>query len=182
MPIAVVAGLVGIGASIGSTVMGISAANKQKKAVQRQVAAQQEQNRIERARQAVLNQRERVGQVREARIRRAQVIAGAGNAGIGVTGGSSGVSGATSSIQSQLGYNLGTLGSMSSFAEQLSASNQREADAQADFFNAGAKGQMWQSIFGAVGHVAGAVGEFAGGAKSGATSWAGGNTHKSIFG
>ena len=181
MPIAVVAGLVGIGAAVGSTVMGVQAANKQKKAMQRAADAQRDQNKIESARQAVLNQRERVQQVREARIRRAQVIAGAGNAGIGVTGGSSGVTGATGAIQSQLGHNLGTLGSMSSFAEQLSLANQREADAQSDFFNAGAKGQMWQSIFGAVGQVAGAVGEFAGGAKSGSTSWAGGNSFQSIF-
>lgn len=181
MPIAVVAGLVGIGAAVGSTVMGISAANKQKKAMSRAADAQREQNRIEAAKQAVLNQRERVQQVREARIRRAQVISSAGNAGVGITGGSSGVTGATSSIQSNLGHNLGTLGSMSSFAEQMSLANQKEADAQSDFFNAGAKGQMWQSIFGAVGQVAGAVGSFAGGAKSGATSAAGGNSFQSIF-
>jgi hypothetical protein len=182
MPIAVVAAVAAIGATVGSTVMQMSAAKKQKKAVQRQVAAQEDQNRIERAKAAVMNQRERVQQVREARIRRAQVISGASNAGVGVTGGSSGVQGATGAVQSNLGYNLGTLGSMSSFAEQLSAANQREADAQADFFNAGAKGQMWQSIFGAVGQVAGGVNSFMGGSKSASTSWAGGNTHKSIFG
>lgn len=60
MPIAVVAGLASIGATIGSTMMGMSAAKKQKKAMQRQVAAQQEMNQLETARQAVLNQRERV--------------------------------------------------------------------------------------------------------------------------
>lgn len=181
MPIAVVAAVVGIGAAVGGTVMQMSAASKQKKAMRRAADAQHEQNRIEAAKAAVMNQRERIQQVREARIRRASVIAGAGNAGIGVTGGSSGVEGAKSSIQSNLGYNLGTLGSMSSFAEQLSLANQREADAQADFFNQGAKGQMWQSIFGAVGQVAGGVSSFMGGAKSASTSWAGGNTHQSIF-
>jgi|SRR5687768_4811424 len=181
MPIAVVAAVVGIGAAVGGTVMQMNAASKQKKAMKRQVAAQQEQNRIEKARAAVMAQRDRVQQVREARIRRAQVISGASNAGIGVTGGSSGVEGATSAVQSNLGYNLGTLGTMSAFADQLSAANQREANAQADFFNAGAKGQMWQSIFGAVGQVAGGVNSFMGGTKSAATSWAGGNTHKSIF-
>lgn len=181
MPIAVVAAVAGIGAAVGSTVMGISAANKQKKAMQQAADAQREQNRIEQARQAVLAQRDRIAQVREARIRRAQVISSAGNAGVGISGGTSGVSGATSSIQSQLGNNLGTLGTMSSFAQQLSAANQREADAQSKFFKAGAQGQMWQSIFGAVGQVAGGVGDFFGGAKSGAMSAAGGNTHKSIF-
>src|SRR5688572_11563280 len=119
MPIAVIAGVAAIGASVGSTVIGISAANKQKKAVQRQVAAQQEMTRIERARHAVLAQRERVQQTREARIRRASVVSSASNSGIGITGGSSGVVGATSAIQSGLGHNLGTLGSMASFAQQL---------------------------------------------------------------
>lgn len=95
---------------------------------------------------------------------------------MGVTGGTSGLSGAISSIQSQLGANLGTLGQMSSFAQQLSVINQRSAQAESDYFNAGAKGQMWQSIFGAVGQVAGGVGSFMGGTKQAATSWAGGNT------
>jgi len=182
MPILAVASVVGIGASIGSTIMGMSAANKQKKAMSQMYEANQEAARIERARHAVMAQRDRVQQVREARIRRAQVISGAGNAGVGVTGGSSGVSGATSSIQSQMGNNLGTLGTMSSFAQQLSLANQRSADAQSDYYKAGAQGQMWQSIFGAVGQVAGGVGDFMGaGSKDGQASMGGGNSFKSIF-
>jgi hypothetical protein len=184
MPIAVVAAVVGVGATIGSTMMGMQAAKKQKKAMGRMVAAQKERNQLETARQAVLNQRERVQQVREARIRRANVVAGVSNAGVGVTGGSSGVSGATSSIQSQLGQNLGTLGQMSSFAQQLSVLNQKEADAQSEFFNAGQKGQMWQSVFGAVGQVAGGVNSFMGGAKesiTGGSAGGGGFTFKDLI-
>lgn len=175
MPIAVVAAVAGIGASIGGTVMQMKAAGKQKKAMQRQVAAQHEMTRIEAAKAAVMAQRDRVAQVREARIRRAGVIAGASNSGIGVTGGSSGVVGATSAIQSNLGHNLGTLGSMSSFAQQLSLANQREAQAQSDYLNAGQQGQMWQSIFGSVGKVAGGVGSFMGGVKGDITGGSGGN-------
>lgn len=182
MPIAVVAGTIGLGAAVGSTVMGISAANKQKKAMSHMYEANQEAARIERARHAVMAQRDRVQQVREARIRRAQVISSAGNAGLSLAGGSSGISGATSSIQSQMGNNLGTLGSMSSFAQQLSLANQRSADAQSDYYKAGAQGQMWQSIFGAVGQVAGGVSDFMGaGSKDGQASIGGGNDFKSIF-
>lgn len=181
MPIAVVAAVVGIGAAIGGTVMQMGAAKKQRRAIQRSVQAQQDQNRIEQARANVQAQRERVQQVREARIRRAQVISAAGNAGVGVTGGTSGMVGATSSIQSQLGQNLGTLGQMQSFGAQLSAANQREAQAQSDFAAAGAEGQMWQSIFGAVGKVAGAAGAFGGGMQGAGLEAGGGNTFKSIF-
>lgn len=165
MPIAVVAAVVGVAASVGGTVMQMQAAKKQRKAMQRSQDAQLEQNRIEQARANVQAQRERVQQVREARIRRASVISGAGNAGVGVGTGTSSMTGATSSIQSQLGNNLGTLGQMQSFGQQLSAANQREANAASDYITAGAQGAMWQSIFGAVGKVAGTAGSFAGGMK-----------------
>lgn len=182
MPIAVVAGIIGIGAGVGSTVMGITAANKQKKAMQQQFNAQQEMQRVEKARAAVMAQRDRVAQVREARIRRASVISGASTAGIGITGGSSGLTGATSAIQSNLGHNLGTLGTMSSFAQQISLANQRAADAQSQYYKAGAQGEAWQNIFGAVEKVSSGVGNFFGGPKTDSFAWAGGNDPaKSIF-
>lgn len=182
MPILAVASVIGIGASIGSTIMGMSAANKQKKAMSHMYEANQEAARIEKARHAVMAQRDRVQQVREARIRRAQVISGAGNAGLSLAGGSSGLSGATSSIQSQFGHNLGTLGTMSSFAQQLSLANQRAADAQSQYYKAGAQGEAWQSIFGTVRQVAGGVSSFMGaGSKDSQASMGGGNEFKSIF-
>lgn len=180
MPMAVVAAVVAVGAAVGSTVMQMNAAKQQKKASKQAFAAQQEQNRIEQARANVNANRERLQQVREARIRRASIISSAGNAGV-ASAGTSGVSGATSSVQSQLGQNLGTLGQMQSFGEQLSQANQRQAQAQSDYETAGAKGQMWQSIFGAVGQVAGVAGSFGGGMKGAGTEAAGGNTFKSIF-
>lgn len=182
MPIAIVAAVVGVAAGIGGAVMQAKAAKQQKKAMQRSQDAQLEQNRIEQARANVQAQRERVQQVREARIRRASVISSAGNAGVGVGTGTSGLSGATSSIQSQLGQNLGTLGQMQSFGEQLSVANQKEAQAQSDYITAGAQGQMWQSIFGAVGQVANTASSFGGGLKGAGTKAGGGNTFKSIFG
>jgi hypothetical protein len=184
MPIAVVAAVVGVAASIGGTVMQMGAAKKQQKAAQRQFEAQQEAQRVEQARANAIAQRDRIAQVREERIRRANVIATAGNAGIGVgptNGGSSGLSGATGSLRSQLGQNLGNLGQMSDFAAQISAANQRSAQAQSDFYTAGAKGQMWQSIFGAVSNTAGAVSTMLGGGKGAGLSAGGGNTFQSIF-
>ena len=65
MPIAVVAAVVAVGATVGSTMMQMGAAKKQKKAVQRQVAAQQEMNQLETARQAVLNQRRKLPYLRD---------------------------------------------------------------------------------------------------------------------
>ena len=177
MPIAVVGAIAAIGATVGSTVMQMNAASKQKKAVQQQVAAQNTANQIQSAQANVMAQRDRVAQIREARIRRASVISSAGNAGIGLTG-SSGVSGATSSVQSQLGYNLGTMGTMKSFADQLSAANQQEANAQADFYNAGAKGQFWQSIFKGVAGIAGTVNGMAGGTTNAGIQANGGTIFK----
>lgn len=184
MPMIAVAAAVAVGATVMATMSSMSAASAQKKAVKQQVAAQQEAQRIEQARANVLAQRDRVAQIREDRIRRANIIASAGNAGLGVgptNGGSSGISGATGSVRSQFGQNMGTLGQMSDFAAQITAANQREAQAQSDFYNAGAKGQMWQSIFGAVGSVAGAGMNALGGAKGAGMSAGGGNTFKSIF-
>lgn len=172
MPIAVVAAVAAVGATIGGTVMQMQAAKKQRKAMQRAQDAQAEQNRLEKARANVMAQRERVQQVREARIRRAGVIASAGNAGVGVTGGTSSMTGAVSSIQSQFGNNLGTLGQMQSFGQQLSMANQREADAQSDYITAGAKGQMWQSIFGSIGKLAGTAGQISGGMNPGRGQYA----------
>ena len=167
MPIAVVAAVVGVAASVAGTVTSMQAAAKQRKAMERQTAAQYEQQRIEQARANVMAQRERVQQVREARIRRGNIIASAGNAGVGMQGRTSSLTGATSSVQAQLGQNLGTLGQMQSFGQQLSAANQREANAVSDFYTAGAQGAMWQKVFGAIGKVADTAGSFSGGMKPG---------------
>ncbi|SFH61264.1 hypothetical protein SAMN05216299_1356 [Nitrosospira sp. Nsp14] len=169
-PVAILA-VVAVGAAVAGTMSQMKAAKKQQKAARRMEDAQRDQQRIEQARANVLAQRDRIQAIREERIRRSDIIAGAGQAGMSLTGGSSGLAGATSSVRSQVGQNLGTLGSMQSFGEQLSASRQREADAESDYRTAGAKGQMWQSIFSTVGGVAQtglkAMGGGAGGAAGG---------------
>lgn len=164
-PVAILA-VVAVAATVAGTMVQMKAAKKQQKAMKRAENAQREQQRIETARAGMLAQRDRVAAIREERIRRSNIIAGAGNAGISMAGGSSGLSGATGSTRSQLGQNLGTLGSMQSFGQQLSASNQAEADAMSDYNKAGAKGQMWQSIFGTVSNVASKGMDAMGGAGS----------------
>jgi len=71
------------------------------------------------------------------RIQRAQVLASAGNEGIG----GSGVSGAVSSIGSQFGGNIANINTMQTLGAQASAANQRAVDA-------GAQAANWQAIGG----------------------------------
>jgi len=81
--------------------------------------------------------RERVSAARQMRIQRAQVLASAGNEGVG----GSGVSGAVSSIGSQFGGNIANINTMQTLGAQASAANQRAADA-------GARAATWQAIGG----------------------------------
>ena len=87
--------------------------------------------------------RERIAQVREARIRKAQILSHTGLMGQGT----SGISGATSSVESQMVSNIGTIGQTQTFAEQASFANQQAAFAGADIFKAQQQQQMWQTIF-----------------------------------
>lgn len=125
---------------IGSMMFG----GKKKKAMRQMQAAQEQQNKIQSARAQAEAHRERIRLQREARMRKAQVISGASNAGIGL--GSSGVSGATGSIQSQLGAGLGTLGQMQSFSTMLGEQNQLFAEGQYKLQKAEMQAQMWDQI------------------------------------
>jgi hypothetical protein len=73
--------------------------------------------------------RERRGQVREARIRRAEVISQAEATG---ASGSSGAMGATSSIQSQLGSNLGHINYVQGQSQYASRQLQQAAKFQSN--------------------------------------------------
>lgn len=150
-----------------------------KKAMRQMIAAQDRANKINQAIQASKAHQDRVAQLREARIKRAQVIAGASNAGIGL--GSSGVSGAESSIGSQLAQNVGLLGESLAFSSQLGATNQAYAQGQYNLQKAQMKEQMWNTI----GSTALQLGTAAAGAMGGAggmTSLAGGNSFQGMAG
>lgn len=95
--------------------------------------------------------RERIQAAREARIRRAQILASTGNQGIGAA--SSGPAGAVSSIGSQLGANIANINTIQNFAQQASKANQQAADASAmgaafqTAFNVSSNMTDWTKIF-----------------------------------
>jgi len=121
-----VATAVAVVGTIGSAI----AANKQADAQKDSIRAQKRIADVNTA-------RERVQAARQMRIQRAQVLASAGNEGIG----GSGVSGAVSSIGSQFGGNIANINTMQTLGAQASAANQRAVDA-------GAQAANWQAIGG----------------------------------
>lgn len=130
MSAAVAAAVVGAVVGVAGLAMSISSANAQADAAKK---AQRAQSRAASA-QA---QQERIKQIREARIRRGQMMAGAAGQGAGLA--SSGVAGGSSSISSQMGNNIGNINVQEGFAQIASRYNQQAADA-------GAKMQQWQGI------------------------------------
>lgn len=191
MPLAAlapIAGVIGAVAAVGGTAFsvmnGISTASQQKRAMQQAQQAQADQQRIEQARANAAAQRERLQQQREARIRRANVINATANTGAGMAG-TSGVVGATSSIQSQLGANIGYINQAQSFALQISAANQREQDAASSYQTAGSNGAAWQSIFSSTSHLGSIGASLFGngriGVKQAGLSAGGGGTFPNFF-
>ena len=131
MPLAMLAvAVVGAGATVYS-------ANKQASATKKAASAQREATAAQGRSASVEAQRARIAQVREARIRRGQVISAGANAGMGAT--SSGIGGAVGSIASQMGENIGNINQQQTFAEETSAALQTSADQQV-------KAQRWQQI------------------------------------
>lgn len=159
---------------IGSLISG----GKKKKAMRRIAEAQEQANKIQAARANVEAHRDRIKLQREARIRRAQVVAGAANAGVGLS--SSGVEGATGSIQSQFGAGIGTLGTMLGFSEQLGAANQELAQGQFQLQKAQQTEQLWNTVGSSVMSVGIAAAGALGGPAGMAMAGAGGNTFKAI--
>jgi hypothetical protein len=125
MPTAAAVALISTGVSIQQ---GRQSAKAQRK-------ASDAQQRIADAQTA----REKRGQVREARIRRAEVISQAEATG---ASGSSGEMGATSSIQSQLGSNLGHLNYVQGQAQYASRQLQQAAKFQSNAATAQAIGNV----------------------------------------
>ena len=100
--------------------------------MQQQAQATRSQRKASAAQQRIADAqtaREKRGQVREARIRRAEVISQAEATG---ASGSSGEMGATSSIQSQLGSNLGHLNYVQGQAQYASRQLQQAANFQSN--------------------------------------------------
>jgi hypothetical protein len=105
--------------------------------------AQKEANDAQRRQAESEAQRARISQLREARIRKAQVLASSG------VSGSSGTSGAMASIGSQMASNVGTINTNLAFSQEISAANQRAADASSASTIATSQFNTGMSIFSA---------------------------------
>ena len=139
------------GVAIGAAVIGAAAtvysANKASDAAKDQAAAQRDASAAQGRMASADAARERIKQAREARVRRAQIVSAGSNAGLGTGGGTSGISGAVGSVSSQMASNIGTINQTEGFAAEISAANQRGADAQADMMKWQAWGNVGQTIF-----------------------------------
>lgn len=126
---------------IGSLITGILGMSSAKK----QAAAERRSQEIEQRRANALAQKEKYQQMREARIARGRIIAGAQNAGAGSIS-TSGLSGAVGAIQSQMGENIGTISQMQGFSNAVTLQNQIAAkQASKQQFYAGL-GNMFSQI------------------------------------
>lgn len=143
-----------------SLIGGIITGGKKKKAAKRaaraeraRVAAEKERQRIEQVRANLEVRRERQKQLREARIKKAQIISSGVLAGVGF--GTSTIQGAAGSIASQFGANIGNLSQRQSFSTAITEQNFASADASGEIARqqgkitaADAQNQIFQSIGG----------------------------------
>ena len=143
-------------ALIGAAIVGVGisaySAYKQGEANEDAQEAQQRAEAVKSRMVSADAAKARLQQVREARIRNAQVTAAGSNAGMGVS--SSGIAGAVGSITTQAAGNIGAINQKQSFADQLSYYNQQTADASAKAANAQQWGQVGMQVAGmAVGKI-----------------------------
>jgi hypothetical protein len=118
--------------------------------------AQKEAIRQQQRMQEVEAQRARIAQQREARIRRAQVISSSTTMGAGT----SGTSGAVSSIGSQMASNIGGIGVTQGFAAAASEANQQAADASSRIAESQARAQGYKLAFDVGSTIFGGAGGF----------------------
>jgi hypothetical protein len=160
---------IGIGISAFSTFQQMSASSDAADAAHQQADLQAKAEQAKSRQSEVEAQRERVKQVREGRIRAAQVVSSTGNESLGFSG-TSGNVGSTSSITSQVGNNIGNINQNMGFASEISGYNIAAGQAGTRIADAQADGMMWQKI--------GGVGDSIFQAKGGWTTIFGGNKAK----
>ena len=129
--------LIGIGVQAYSAKKQRAATRKGVKAQERAIATQQRAADLKAA-------RDRVRSIREARIKRATLVARAEGAGVG---GASGAQAGRQGVVQQLAGNLGFSQQVQGLGAQASAFNQQAAVAQGQAATWGAIGGIGQSIF-----------------------------------
>jgi len=148
--------------SLFSGIDGMKAAKKQKKALAAKERVDREAKRVTKKQNALTVQREKIAQLRDARVKRAEIINRTVNAGARV-GGTSSATGATGSIISQLGQNTGQLSQYVGFGDRLSALSQQSADALSKYNRIGAKHAAFSGMMSGIG----SFGDMAAGAAIG---------------
>lgn len=136
---------------------------RQARAAQAQAEAERERQRIEQVRADVAAKKERRQQLRELRLRRAQVLASAALSG-GL--GSSTTEGALGSLGSQFGSNIGAIGEAQGFGQAISTQNQAAADQATEINRLQGKviaSQGRQGMFQSIGNLASSTFDRAGG-------------------
>lgn len=143
MPPAVVAG---IGLAITAASAGFSAMQqiKQSKQAKKRRKAEEEAQRVAQVRADVEARKERRKQLREARIRRAQVIQANINSGGGIS--SSVTQGAIGGINTQFGSNIGAINESQGFSRRISTANEQAASAQSKINQAQSNIQVSNTI------------------------------------
>lgn len=153
-----------------SAITGIPAAKKQKKIANRQARAAEAQAAAERERQRIEQVRadravtlERRQQLRETRLRRAQVLSAAANAG---ALGASTTGGALGSLGTQFGTNIGRINEAQGFGQAISTQNEIAGAQQSEINRLEGKSrqiQAKQGVFNAIGGLGQSIFDRAGG-------------------
>jgi len=118
------------GFAVKSSLDQAKAAKKSANAQRRGQEAAREAERIQQVQANVEVRKDKQKQLREARLRKAQILQGNINAGAGL--GTSTTVGALGGINSQFGANIGSINQRQGFSQQLGVQTQRQSSAQSD--------------------------------------------------
>lgn len=156
----------------------IKAASKQKKAAKEQKRAAEharEAERIQQVRADLASRKARVQQIREARIRRAEILQRGINSGAGL--GTSTTSAAMGSIVSTFGGNVGDISQQQGLSRSITNQNLAGAEASSRANTFQGQAQVAETI-GGLGSTIGNLGSSIFNREGGFTTIFGGNTHK----
>lgn len=138
--------VVGLALTAVGTYMQYEAGEDAKKASSRSAQAQKKSAEAQSRAAEVQAQRERLQQVRQARIAQAQIINTAGVAGMGT--GTSGVAGGVASAGTQAASNIGAINVAQSFGAEASKWNTVASEQASKQAEAQTNAQMWGAVGG----------------------------------
>lgn len=120
------------------------AQSAQAESLEGQARAETEQRKMQQRYQETLARRQRLDLLRQQRIMSGRYQASAANAGLGL--GTSGLLGATSSIQSQTTANIGAVDFAQGASQDISNQAQLAADYGSQYYTAKGRESMWSSV------------------------------------